>query len=215
MRDLAETAHVSVSSVKDWRRGAHQPCDIEKVNDIAKWAHVGVEMLLAEVKEAPMEKLSETQLDVLCELWNQAHDFIDLAEKADHFVWRSINLRNIPDSLLHDVKPNDEGRLKGIAGEILSDELHLQTMEAYERACRRAYPYVGKTELFVKLCLVTDIINEVGYGEEDGEWLPDPDMVFESHEDGYVAPMRVAERKGRKLLDEVAEELVEARRLVS
>ena len=33
------------------------------------------------------EKLSERQLDVLCALWNQAYDFLDLCEETDHLVW--------------------------------------------------------------------------------------------------------------------------------
>lgn len=31
------------------------------------------------------EKLTENQLDVLCVLWNQAYDFLDLCEETDQF----------------------------------------------------------------------------------------------------------------------------------
>ena len=34
------------------------------------------------------EKLSERQLDVLCALWNQAYDFLDLCEETDHLSGR-------------------------------------------------------------------------------------------------------------------------------
>ena len=49
------------------------------------------------------EKLTENQLDVLCVLWNQAYDFLDLCEETDHFVWPTTDLRCVPDSILHDL----------------------------------------------------------------------------------------------------------------
>lgn len=42
MRELAGAMHVSISSIKDWRRGTHAPSDFEKVEDIACWAHIDV-----------------------------------------------------------------------------------------------------------------------------------------------------------------------------
>lgn len=33
MRELAGAMHVSISSIKDWRRGTHAPSDFEKVED--------------------------------------------------------------------------------------------------------------------------------------------------------------------------------------
>lgn len=69
MRELGEAVHVSVSSIKDWRRGAHAPSDLEKVEDIARWAHIDASDLLIESGDGTMdEKLSERQLDVLCAL---------------------------------------------------------------------------------------------------------------------------------------------------
>ena len=211
MRSLADYMHVSLSSIKDWRRGAHVPSDIEKVEDIARWGHVDLDSLLVKERNGMSEKLSEKQLNVLCGLWNQAYDFLELCEYTDRFVWESVDLCRIPSSLLHDVQITPDGAIVEAGWEIKSDELHLLTMEAYNRACRRAYPYVGETELYNKLLDFYGIINEVGYGEEDGDWLPDPDMIFEPHEDGYVAPMVKAELKGKKLLDEVSDELVAAR----
>lgn len=81
MRELAGAMHVSISSIKDWRRGTHAPSDFEKVEDIACWAHIDVADLLIESGDSTMdEKLTENQLDVLCVLWNQAYDFLDLCE---------------------------------------------------------------------------------------------------------------------------------------
>ena len=74
MRELAGAMHVSISSIKDWRRGTHAPSDFEKVEDIACWAHIDVADLLIESGDRTMdEKLTENQLDVLCVLWNQAY----------------------------------------------------------------------------------------------------------------------------------------------
>ena len=54
------------------------------------------------------EKLTVNQLDVLCVLWNQAYDFLDLCEETDHFVWPTTDLRCVPDLILHDIKVNPE-----------------------------------------------------------------------------------------------------------
>lgn len=97
MRELAGAMHVSISSIKDWRRGTHAPSDFEKVEDIACWAHIDVADLLIESGDRTMdEKLTENQLDVLCVLWNQAYDFLDLCEETDHFVWPTTDLRCVP-----------------------------------------------------------------------------------------------------------------------
>lgn len=185
MRELAGAMHVSISSIKDWRRGTHAPSDFEKVEDIACWAHIDVADLLIESGDRTMdEKLTENQLDVLCVLWNQAYDFLDLCEETDHFVWPTTDLRCVPDSILHDV---------------------------YLRACRRATPYVGESDIFVRLLGLCDIMTETAFGEDDGKWLPDPDMIFDPHEDGYVSPMEAAELKCRKLLDEIRNDLLALR----
>lgn len=188
MRELGEAVHVSVSSIKDWRRGAHAPSDLEKVEDIARWAHIDASDLLIESGDGTMdEKLSERQLDVLCALWNQAYDFLDLCEETDHLVWPTTDLRCVPGSILHDVKVNPES----------------------DKACP---PW--EIDTFVKLLGFCDIMTETALGEDGGKWLPDPDMLFDPHEEGYVSPMEEAELKGRKLLDEVRDDLVALRRMV-
>lgn len=185
MRELAGAMHVSISSIKDWRRGTHAPSDFEKVEDIACWAHIDVADLLIESGDRTMdEKLTENQLDVLCVLWNQAYDFLDLCEETDHFVWPTTDLRCVPDSILHDIKVNPEDDKSRPPWEIGTEDLFLQTLDVYLRACRRATPY---------------------------EWLPDPDMIFDPHEDGYVSPMEAAELKCRKLLDEIRNDLLALR----
>lgn len=215
MRELGEAVHVSVSSIKDWRRGAHAPSDLEKVEDIARWAHIDASDLLIESGDGTMdEKLSERQLDVLCALWNQAYDFLDLCEETDHLVWPTTDLRCVPGSILHDVKVNPESDKACPPWKIDTEDLFLQTLSAYLRACRRATPYVGESDTFVKLLGFCDIMTETALGEDGGKWLPDPDMLFDPHEEGYVSPMEEAELKGRKLLDEVRDDLVAPRRMV-
>lgn len=157
------------------------------------------------------EKLTENQLDVLCVLWNQAYDFLDLCEETDHFVWPTTDLRCVPDSILHDIKVNPEDDKSRPLWEIGTEDLFLQTLDVYLRACRRATPYVGESDIFVRLLGLCDIMTETAFGEDDGKWLPDPDMIFDPHEDGYVSPMETAELKGRKLLDKIRDDLLALR----
>lgn len=125
------------------------------------------------------EKLTENQLDVLCVLWNQAYDFLDLCEETDHFVWPTTDLRCVPDSILHDIKVNPEDDKSRPPWEIGTEDLFLQTLDVYLRACRRATPYVGESDIFVRLLGLCDIMTETAFGEDDGKWLPDPDMIFD------------------------------------
>lgn len=215
MRTLAEEINVSVSSIKDWRRGAHSPSDIEKVDDIARWAGVEVDTILIEARSEPMEKLSERQLDALSDLWNQAYDFLDLCDETNYFVWHSTRLENIPPSLLHDVVRSDESYERDRPGEMVTSVMFVQIEDAYTRALRRAYPYVGETEIYGRLADFAGVIDEVGYGEAGDDWVPDPDMIFEHHPEGYAAPMVVAARKGRKMLDEIDDELVAMRKALN
>lgn len=121
MRELGEAVHVSVSSIKDWRRGAHAPSDLEKVEDIARWAHIDASDLLIESGDGTMdEKLSERQLDVLCALWNQAYDFLDLCEETDHLVWPTTDLRCVPGSRARRPRDARTGRSSAISPGIRS-----------------------------------------------------------------------------------------------
>ena len=142
MRELAGAMPVSISSIKDWRRGTHAPSDFEKVEDIACWAHIDVADLLIESGDRTMdEKLTENQLDVLCVLWNQAYDFLDLCEETDHFVWPTTDLRCVPDSILHDIKVNPEDDKSRPPWEIGTEDLFLQTLDPIcrgERYLRQA-----------------------------------------------------------------------------
>lgn len=171
MRELAGAMHVSISSIKDWRRGTHAPSDFEKVEDIACWAHIDVADLLIESGDRTMdEKLTE-----------------------------------------NDIKVNPEDDKSRPPWEVGTEDLFLQTLDVYLRACRRATPYVGESDIFVRLLGLCDIMTETAFGEGDGKWLPDPDMIFDPHEDGYVSPMEAAELKCRKLLDEIRDDLLALR----
>lgn len=178
MRELAGAMHVSISSIKDWRRGTHAPSDFEKVEDIACWAHIDVADLLIESGDRTMDE---------------------------------TDLRCVPDSILHDIKVNPEDDKSRPPWEIGTEDLFLQTLDVYLRACRRATPYVGESDIFVRLLGLCDIMTETAFGEDDGKWLPDPDMIFDPHEDGYVSPMEAAELKCRKLLDEIRNDLLALR----
>ena len=117
----------------------------------------------------------------------------------------------MPDSILHDIKVNPKDDKSRPPWEVGTEDLFLQTLDVYLRACRRATPYVGESDIFVRLLGLCDIMTETAFGEDDGEWLPDPDMIFDPHEDGYVSPMEAAELKCRKLLDEIRNDLLALR----
>ena len=97
------------------------------------------------------EKLTENQLDVLCVLWNQAYDFLDLCEETDHFVWPTTDLRCVPDSILHDIKVNPEDDKSrppweiGTRGPVPPDARRVPP-----RVPTRD-PYVGESDIFVRL----------------------------------------------------------------
>lgn len=146
MRELSHVVNVSVSSIKDWRSGAHVPSDIAKVRDVAGWLGVETCQLLIKMGDESMEEhLTERQLDVLCDLWAQAFDFLELAKETDYFVWSDYDLDRIPPSLHRDAVVVEDASVDGEPNSILSLGLHEQVLNAYSRSLRRAYPVVGNT----------------------------------------------------------------------
>ena len=85
------------------------------------------------------EKLTENQLDVLCVLWNQPTTSRPVRGDRS-FVWPTTDLRCVPDSILHDIKVNPEDDKSRPPWEIGTEDLFLQTLDVYLRACRRATP---------------------------------------------------------------------------
>lgn len=209
MRELSHAVNVSVSSIKDWRSGAHAPSDIEKVGDVARWLGVETNELLIKMGDESMEeRLTERQLDVLCDLWAQAFDFLELAKETDYFVWSDYDLDRIPPSLHRDAVVIEDASVDGEPNSILSLGLHEQVLNAYSRSLRRAYPVVGNTGAYVCLREFRDSIVDGMCYDETGEWLPDPDMLYDPHSEGYVAPMVAKASEGCRLLDELGEQLL-------
>ena len=209
MRELSHVVNVSVSSIKDWRSGAHVPSDIAKVRDVAGWLGVETCQLLIKMGDESMEEhLTERQLDVLCDLWALAFDFLELAKETDYFVWSDYDLDRIPPSLHRDAVVVEDASVDGEPNSILSLGLHEQVLNAYSRSLRRAYPVVGNTEAYASLQeFESSILDGMCY-DETGEWLPDPDMLYDPQPEGYVAPMVAKASEGRRLLDELGEQLL-------
>ena len=98
--------------------------------------------------------------------------------------------------------------MDGEPNSILSLGLHEQVLNAYSRSLRRAYPVVGNTEAYASLQeFESSILDGMCY-DETGEWLPDPDMLYDPQPEGYVAPMVAKASEGRRLLDELGEQLL-------
>lgn len=209
MRELSHAVNVSVSSIKDWRSGAHVPSDIAKVRDVASWLEVEASQLLIKMGDESMEeRLTERQLDVLCDLWAQAFDFLELAKETDYFVWNDYDLDRIPPSLRRDAVVVEDASVDGEPNSILSPFLHEQVLNAYSRSLHRAYPIVGSTGAYACLREFRDSIADGMCYDETGEWLPDPDMLYDPQPEGYVAPMVAKASEGRRLLDELSEQLL-------
>ena len=85
---------------------------------------------------------------MLCVLWNQAYDFLDLCEETDLFVWPTTDLRCVPDSILHDIKVNPEDDKSRPPWEIGTEDLFLQTLDVYlPRVPDARPPYVGESDI--------------------------------------------------------------------
>ena len=217
MRKLAAAINVSVSSLKDWRRGIHSPSGIEKIDDIAAWAGIPRASLLIEIEgETNMstdpietEQLTQLQIAALCKLWNSAHDFLDLAEAVDLFVWPDVKLERIPQSIRPELTLEAADAFAE-TGAVSSCDLLESARESYLREVRRASPVAGSSMLFAELMKFADVIEKLGYGEEGEDWIPDPDILYDPQEEGYISPMDLAILEGRRLLDGIREGLLKA-----
>lgn len=188
MRELAGAIHVSLTSVKEWRRGAHAPSDIAKVEDIARFFHTQMETLLREEATA-MTKLNDIQLMAFWRVHKKIQEFFWLVESTDHLVWNEYNLKGFPPSLVGDVVPSwrwpqSEISLSKLTyGEsgIKAPDLHQQLWEGICRALEAEKPLLFSCGLYGDL---SDYVEKYVFGyaidNESYEWLPDPDDIYEA-----------------------------------
>lgn len=110
MQAMSTELHVGISSIMEWRRGAHAPSDIEKVKDIAGFFGIEPEALL--IKEAAMpeheseSKLNDLQVMALYRVNAAIVDFYQLMNLIDKLVWGEYDLEQFPPSLVVDVLPS-------------------------------------------------------------------------------------------------------------
>ncbi len=188
MSELARAMHVSLTSVKEWRRGAHAPSDITKVEDLARFFHAQTETLLREETTA-MTKLSDVQLMAFYRVHKKISEFFWIATNTDHMVWDEYDLRGFPQSLVADVASSclwTQGITSSFKLEygeygVKIQDLHQQLWEGICRQLEAEKPLLYSCELYDELC---EYIEKYVYGyaidEEAGEWLPDPDAIFEA-----------------------------------
>ena len=188
MRELAGAIHVSLTSVKEWRRGAHAPSDIAKVEDIARFFHTQTATLLREEATA-MTKLNNIQLMAFWRVHKKIQEFFWLVESTDHLVWNEYDLKGFPPSLVNNVVPSwrwpqSEISLSKLTyGEsgIKAPDLHQQLWEGICRALEAEKPLLYSCGLYGELI---DYVEKYVFGYaidvEGYEWLPDPDDIYEA-----------------------------------
>ena len=84
--EISKEASVSTDSVHNWRFGSNGPGDPESIKAIAKVLELNDWMLLmTEVKEDEMEKLTDIQLLAVKRIYDAAVSFLDEFQRSDGF----------------------------------------------------------------------------------------------------------------------------------
>lgn len=211
MRRISEEIAVSVPSLKEWRRGAHSPSDIAKVSDLAKFFGLETTQLL---KEIPMSdstncKLNKLQTKAFCKIYRLILNFNTIAVNTDCFVWDEYNLRRFASTLIKNVIPsylnsggNEYKYTYGRHG-ITAEDLHQQLYENLALTLDKEKPLLEPSGAYDDL---GNYLYEYVYryaNNENDEWIPDPDMLYDPQPEGYIAPMRQNALEGQKALDEL------------
>ena len=218
MKKIADALHVSVPSIKEWRRGTHSPSDLEKVQDLATYLGVSWDTLLRREGESAMEISEETldamQYEAWCRIYKEIVDYLELQDLADDFVWDEYNLRGYPASLVRDIVPStvyppsdipDNKMLYGHTG-IKSGDLHLQATLRVQRAVEHERPILQGTKLLDAVQrYVYEHISEFPYDDE-GRWWLDPDLKYDPPYCGeQESPIAVKRLEAQKDLETLLE----------
>lgn len=187
MAEMSSATHVSVPSIKEWRRGAHSPSDLGKVRDVAAFLGVDVGALLIVRREAgemdSRDVLTDAQAAAFCRVYRKVVDFFEVMELSDELVWHDYDLRGFPASLVEDVVPSPvyppssepEGRLLYSEHGVLACDLHAQLSAQVWRTLREERALLGRTPAYERLDeIVSQYVEDYPY-DEDGRWVPDPD----------------------------------------
>lgn len=216
MRRISKEIAVSIPSLKEWRRGAHSPSDITKVSDLAKFFGLETTQLL---KEIPMPdttscKLNKLQTKAFCKIYRLILDFNAIAVNTDCFVWDEYDLRRFAATMVKDIVPSwrigGGGEYKYRHGRdgITAEDLHQQLYDNLALALDKEKPLLEPSGAYDEL---GNYLEEYVYkyaNDENGEWVPDPDMLFDPQPEGYVAPMRQNALEGQKMLDELVRKYI-------
>ena len=187
LQEIGEAVHAAWPTVRDWANGAHSPDGLEIVESLARHLGVPVEHLLEEEETMEHVQLSDLQLKALARVSRQIARFFGLLELTDCLVWSEYDLRGLPASLAEDIIPTalnpaepetPESMRYGESG-IRGDSLCIQATDRIWRALREEQPLLMDTPAYDDLAeFVSEHIDRYPLDEE-GEWLLDPDLLFE------------------------------------
>lgn len=220
MAEMASATHVSVPSIKEWRRGGHAPSDLGKVRDIAAFLGVDVEELLIVRGEAGemggRDVLADGQVAAFCRVYREVVDFFEVMELSDELVWHDYDLRGFPPRLVEDVVPSPvyppsaepEGRLLYGEWGVLACDLHAQLALRVRRTLRVERALLGRTTAYAGLDEIVSLYVEDYPYDEDDRWVPDPELSFEPPYVGSATPMGMKAAKGLSELEALASVLL-------
>ena len=211
MRDMASSLNVSLTSIKEWRRGAHAPSDISKVEDLAAYFRAPVAALLKKEENPAMTKLNDIQLMAFYRVHKKISEFFWMVENTDHLVWHEYDLLGYPRSIVADLvptyrwPPTETSPSKLTYGEhgIRAQDLHQQLWEGTCRALEAEKPLLLSCGLYDELDeYIEKYVYGYGYGDEEGGWIPGPDGLFEPNPPSH---MEIVEAEAATAMGEIIE----------
>lgn len=219
LKRLSGALHVSMSSLKEWRRGDHAPSDAGKVCDLAVALGVDVGTLLkseGDETEGQVSPMTDLQKAAFARIYRKVVDFFEMFERTDQFVWKEYDVRGYPPELvsgvvLSTVYPPSAAPVTSLlygARGVLAGDLHAQLADSVTRALERERCLLGGHPVFESLqSIIGRTVEDLCYDDE-GEWLPDPDMLFDPPSFGTPSSMFVRVMEARRELDGLARRYV-------
>lgn len=209
MRSMASALGFSLSSIKDWHSGYYAPDDLCKVNDLARYLHVNRSVLLSPSdKELEMSvALNDREAEGFFPVYREIVDFFELVDATDQLVWHEYDLLGLAPSLVRDVVPSrlyppsiGQTPVAGPMG-VTNFDLHDQVSRRARRVLSEQKARLGTSPVYAELDAFVDEYIEMLPYDDDGEWVPDPDLLFEPSQCFSPSPMALKRAEAGKVLD--------------
>jgi hypothetical protein len=214
MRSMANALGFSLSSIKDWRSGYYAPDDLSKVDDLARYLHVDRAMLLSPLAEELQmgETLNDREAEGLFPVYREIVDFFELVDVTDQLVWHEYDLRSLSPALARDVVPShlyapslDRTPATGPMG-VTNIDLHDQVSRRVRRALTEQKARLGSSFVYADLDAFVDEYIEMFPYDENDEWVPDPDLLYEPPKCFSPSPMALKQAEAQKALDSICKQ---------